>query len=398
MQQNFENIIFLTGTEEILRNMPFTPVQPLFSEKVQAFLSALSKMLLEYPQIREYPDLLDYAFWIRPASLYKMSQQYPNRNHKIGRGVTFHIAPSNVPMAFALSFTAGLLAGNGCIVRLSKKEFPQSLYLIKMINQLLESEYSYLKPYLCFIQYSYDEKITAELSAICDVRVIWGGNQTIQSIRRAPLQPRAIELTFADRYSIAVINADAYMDMDCQEIAKRFYLDTYYSDQNACSSPRLIYWIGKQIIEARQRFWNVIKDQVQQNYKMPPIQSVNKLQALCRLAADHPNIKKESRENQIVRVYLPKLFENVMDYKESGGYFLEYQAENLEDLILLLGKPCQTIACLGISPEIIWKLILENGVRGVDRIVPLGKTMELSLIWDGFDLVESMSRQIDWKR
>lgn len=42
-----------------------------------------------------------------------------------GRGVAFHIAPSNVAVNFAFSLAAGLLTGNANIVRLSSKPFPR---------------------------------------------------------------------------------------------------------------------------------------------------------------------------------------------------------------------------------------------------------------------------------
>ena len=89
--------------------MAKTPVLPLFSQQAQAFLAAVSKRLLANPQAKAYPDLMDYAFWVRAASLKKMAEGYPQKERKTGRGISFHIAPSNVPMAFALSFTAALL-------------------------------------------------------------------------------------------------------------------------------------------------------------------------------------------------------------------------------------------------------------------------------------------------
>ena len=43
----------------------------------------------------------------------------------------------------------------------------------------------------------------------------------------------------------------------------------------------------------------------------------------------------------------------------------------------------------------LFKVIISSmGVKGVDRIVPMGKTMDFSLIWDGYDLLEHMSRRI----
>lgn len=53
---------------------------------------------------------------------------------------------------------------------------------------------------------------------------------------------------------------------------------------------------------------------------------------------------------------------------------------------------CQTIGFLGDKKQIL-PLVL-SGVKGVDRIVPIGKTMDFDLIWDGYNLVERMTRTI----
>ena len=37
-------------------------------------------------------------------------------------------------------------------------------------------------------------------------------------------------------------------------------------------------------------------------------------------------------------------------------------------------------------------VVYRNGVRGVDRIVELGQTMGLEFIWDGYKMIETMSR------
>ena len=58
-------------------------------------------------------------------------------------------------------------------------------------------------------------------------------------------------------------------------------------------------------------------------------------------------------------------------------------------------KQCQTISYLGVDPNAIQALVLQNGVRGVDRIVPLGHTMDLEFFWDGYDMIDAMSRNVD---
>ena len=83
-----------------------------------------------------------------------------------------------------------------------------------------------------------------------------------------------------------------------------------------------------------------------------------------------------------------------MSYKMYGGYFFEYEAKALEELIPVLTKSCQTIAYLGIEAEKIYDVVKKSGVRGVDRIVPVGHTMDLSFYWDGNDMIDSMSRYV----
>ena len=39
--------------------------------------------------------------------------------------------------------------------------------------------------------------------------------------------------------------------------------------------------------------------------------------------------------------------------------------------------------------------ILLEKPNGIDRIVPIGKTTDFSLTWDGFDLIDTLSRKIE---
>lgn len=394
MQTSINKIEFITGSYDILEKMPFAPALPMFSEQVIDFLSDLSQALLTNKEIKSYVDVISYAYWIRKAFLTQAMEKHIDRNDRIGRGVAFHIAPSNVPVNFAVSMTSSLLAGNLTVVRVSNKPFKQVEIICDTINKLLKGKHEHMKAYLCIFRYEHDESLTAKLSSMCDVRIIWGGNHTINSIRKVPLPPRAIELAFADRHSLVIIEAEKYLKMDEEEIARGFYTDTYYSDQNACSSPRLVVWYGKEkaIKAAKDRFWKSLYTLVRKDYDMKPIQAVNKWTSFCRLAMRGDNIKLASSNNELVRVEVEKLTPFLMNYKDAGGYFFEYETENLREILPVLTKQCQTISLLGIEKEQIKKLVFENGVRGVDRIVPLGQTMGLEFIWDGFKMIEAMTR------
>ncbi len=392
MQINSDELSFLVGDYDVICNMPTVPALPAFSEKSVALLAALSRELLQDKRTKKNIDVMSYAYWIRKASLERIKELHIDRNYRIGRGVAFHVAPSNVPVNFAVSMTSSILAGNATIIRVSNKQFEQVDIICDALNKLLKSDFQNMRQYLCLIRYDHNDRITQELSNICDVRVIWGGNRTIDIIRQAKLPPRAIELAFADRHSVSVINADAYLELDPGSVAKGFYTDTYYTDQNACSSPRLVFWLGKKKDEARKRFWDTLEELVVRDYDIKPIQSVDKYVSLCALGMSGACVHRVSKDNYVVRVEVDTLFPELMDYKNGGGFFFEYLAQDISELTPVLTKQCQTISVLGIEKQQIMNLVLEQGVRGVDRIVPLGETMGLEFIWDGFKMVEMMSR------
>lgn len=390
---------FLVGDADILLRMGQVPALPMFSKKIILFLNDLSKKLRRNPRVKDLADVLSYAFWIRKASVEKEREAHTGIENRMGRGVAYHIAPSNVPINFAVSMTSSLLAGNACVIRVSNKPFEQVDIVCDAVKQLLEEPYKELRDYFCIVRYEHDAQVTQMLSDMCDVRIIWGGNQTIRLIRQAELPPRAIELAFSDRYSIAVIHSDVYLTQDAKKVAREFYTDTYYSDQNACSSPRLVIWLGSNIEKARMQFWKRLSDLVHQEYELHPIQTIDKWNSFCLLAAnctkeDGTSIKGYLEDNYLHRIEMDSLENDFMQYKNAGGFFFEYSAKELEEIVPVLGKTCQTIAVLGVDTGRIYQLVRKYGVRGVDRIVPIGKTMELSFQWDGYDMIETMSRVV----
>lgn len=392
MQINSDKITFLVGDDSTLYGAEGVPVLPMFSEQAMKFLEELSRLLLRDKRTRQNVDVMSYAYWIRRANLERAKEKHSDYTLRLGRGIAFHIAPSNVPVNFAVSMTSSLLAGNVTIIRLSNKEFEQVDIICDAINEILKTSCPDMAPYLVLMRYEHDDEVTKQLSGTCDVRVIWGGNETIRTIRTAPLSPRAIELAFADRFSIAIIRAEDYLAGDPAELAKAFYTDTYYSDQNACSSPRLVMWMGDQVKEAKERFWKALHELVNSQYDMKPIQAIDKFSSFCRLAMTDKEVSLEAEDNLLMRVELKELTKDLSGYKDRGGYFLEYTAHSLEEIVPVLTKECQTISYLGIEKEEIKKIVFKHGVRGVDRIVPMGQTMGLEFVWDGYKMIEAMSR------
>lgn len=392
MRTNFENLEYLVGNNQTIDDMlPVRPFAP-FADCVVDFLNALSKILMK--KGKNFSDIVTFGFWCRKSAILKQKEKYDDLSSRIGRGIVFHSTPSNVAVNFAFSFASGLLAGNANIVRLPAKNFEQVEIICECVNNLLKSDFSNLAKYVCMLKYSSDEKITDFMSSICDTRVIWGGDQTIANIRKSPLGPRATEITFADRYSIAVICADEYLKMNNKDnIAVNFYNDTYFSDQNACTSPRIIVWLGDEKEKAKEIFWENIEKMVAKEYEMAPVQVVGKLTALFKVGAARKVKLIPQKSQYITRLKVDKIPGDLMDYKYNSGFFFEYDADDLSEILPICDKKCQTLTYLGIDPNNIKAFISKYRPEGVDRAVPMGKSMDFDLVWDGYDLIRDLSRK-----
>ena len=213
------------------------------------FILDLSNELKKQKKIYSYPELVYLMFWCSDKNLKNLIKDYKTDKLRLGRGLVFHICAANVSTNFVFSFIFGILSGNSNIIKIPTKETKEKKIILSILKKILNfKKYSELKKNNHFIQYNNNDKFTQEISKICDVRIIWGSDNTISAIRKFEIQPRSIELTFADRYSISVINLDNFLKLNKKKklmLANKFFYDGYSMEQMACNSPHFIFWVGK---------------------------------------------------------------------------------------------------------------------------------------------------------
>lgn len=386
-----KNVEYLVGSEEITS----APLPP-YSEEALAFCAELSKVLLCSPMSRVYPDISALAFWCRRANLLRLQENCPEAEQRLGRGLCFHVAPGNIPINFAFSYLFGLLSGCANIVRLPSKRFPQTDVVCNAIKETL-TRHPEIQCRTALIRYPADNEITASFCKQADARLIWGGDTTVASVRSQPSSPRCVDVCFADRYSIAVINGDAILtagDDEIARLAENFYNDTYLMDQNACSSPQIMFWL-KDSTEARERFWNAVYTAAEQKYQLQAAVGVDKYTHMFEDILDRRPIQHITKKsNLLYRMELSELSGELTELRGKGGYFYEYHLETLDELISHITEKYQTITYFGMDPEELRSFVVSNRLRGVDRIVPVGKAMDIGIVWDGFDLARVLSRYI----
>jgi hypothetical protein len=345
------------------------------------------------------PDLVALGYWLRKAHIQELKDEWEseNRNKVIKpRGTVFHIAPSNVDTIFVYSWMLALLAGNHNIIRISTKQQGNEI-LAAIIDELANPLFRNISKMTIICTYEHDERINEMLSAVCHTRVIWGGDATIQSIRKTPLAPMSNELAFPDRFSLAVISATSVLSLDdrsLDRLAGQFYNDAFWFDQMACSSPRLVVWSGQHVEEAKSRFWSVFDEKVnEKQYELTGATQVLKYTTSLWLAAD-AQVKSAKSGKYFTRVDFDVFPALVRERHCGGGFFYEYEVDSLSQLSQVIVDKDQTIAYFGYDKNEIKMLIDEIATRGIDRVVPIGQALNFDGVWDGQNFLKSFTREV----
>ena len=112
-------------------------------------------------------------------------------------------------------------------------------------------------------------------------------------------------------------------------------------------------------------------------------------------AAAAKRVRLEETEGNFVTRLVPEEADaELMDYKYNSGFFFEKDIDSLAEIAGVCGLRCQTLTYFGVKKEDFREFLEEVRPAGVDRIVPMGKSMDFSLIWDGYDLIRQMSRRV----
>ena len=379
-----KKIEYILGNENFIN----TPIRA-FEDEICEFLSELSSVILKNKNF--FGDLYSFGFYTRAQNIKKIKLEY--KDFLVGRGLCFHIAPSNVPLNFAFSYIFSLLAGNSNIVRLPSKDFEQNSIFCDLLRQILP-KYPKANLRTTFVKYERDDEISEYFSSMADARMIWGGDETISKFRNLKVQPRCVDITFANRNSLTIIDSKAIehaSQSEIKKLANDFYNDTYLMDQNACSSPKLVLWLNANN-DAKQRFWYFIKEVAKEKYNIADISCINKYTKLCEKAAKEEIIYFEHYENLLYRVKINK--PSKCCYDVNSGFFYEYDLDNFEGILEFLDDKFQTITYFGIDAIALRDFLTNNNTRGVERIVKIGRALDINHIWDGHDIIRELSKSI----
>lgn len=397
----------LTSVESFCKSQD--SLLPPFSEPAYDFIDALSFKLLRTPEFKAYPEMVALGFWLRKANIKSLLNARPVSSNTastsvvLPRGVVFHIAPSNVDTIFIYSLVISLLMGNKNIVRLSSKTSEQQQLLLNVFNEVLhEKSTSPIVSNLLIITYPHNDEISKTLSILSDARMIWGGDATVSLFSSYPIKPTSIDIKFANKYSTALLDSTAVDSLDedgLLQLAKLFVNDTYLFGQQACSSPRTVFWLGtgSRLEVVKTKFWlEVQKILTTFDHGLTAADFVEKI-IFCSKNSLNGSFTVKPSNNMLLTLLDTDLNSSIpSDYHCGRGTFVNAHVSDLSELNSIVNRSVQTLTYFGVDKGVIENWLCK-GVPGFDRIVPVGKGLDFDFIWDGVDLFTSLSRIVTIK-
>jgi len=385
------------------------PKKPPFNTDVINVLTQLSEACLKSDISVQAPQLVALGFWLRPAHLSNMKKKFEQAlsagNIKtteimaVPRGLAFHLPPANVDTLFIYSWALSLLAGNANVTRLPSNINPVGEWVLKTLHRIL-SPTSLGKTNL-FINYGLGGTINQNISALSDLRLIWGGDEKVKMISQYPVRLDGISLGFPNRKSFCIIEMGYYAALSETEksnLCEKFYNDTFWFDQLGCGSPRAIIWYDQNnrqdqselIADFYTQLLAVIK---RKGYTAETAVAISKFGFLNEVVAQDKSANATKHNNELSTIKRDKLDKTLLDDFHGGGIISEAICNSLDEIGVLFNRSTQTLTHAGFSLDDLKTLAnLRNGPGGY-RFVPIGKALNFDNIWDGLDLLKYMTRK-----
>jgi hypothetical protein len=379
-------------------------------ERIVEFLTKFARRLLAPATARRYPELASLGFFLRKGEIARALAGIEGSGDalRFPRGLVFHVPPANVDTIFVYSWALSALAGNHNVVRVSSRSAGAAETVLEALNAALSDvdpgTARVIEKTQRMVTYDRSDAVSGALSKAADLRVVWGGDASVNALRQYPLAPHARDLTFPDRSSFAVVSVDGWRaasDAERRAAAEGFYNDAYWFDQAACSSPRAVFWVGEQeaAAEAGARFRELLAQVLaEKRHVTDAAMAVQKRVSAYGAAVDGlvTRISFAGAGPDTNGVAILELAEPASLPREwlGAGTFASASVRTLAELVPIVVRKDQTVSHFGFPREELVGFASDLAGRGVDRIVPFGSALTFSAIWDGYDLLAEFSRLV----
>ena len=392
---------------ELRRVVSEEPIRP---DEVMSHFEAWARSL-DSRELDEIPGIVFLRMWLRRGTLEPIVARELGTNcvnggwTDYGRarckpfplGVIGHWPAGNVEIQPILSMTCGLLGGNAALVRI-----PRDLVGLTQIlmNRLMNSDRSErLIRRIFMAAFDHDRMDLHEAMArSVDGAMIWGGQEAVLQVRSLPFPHWAKIAVFGPRISVAAMDAGAWGSPTEQKSwCLRMARDLWQFDQQACSSPQILY-LEKDEDHSTDEFLVNLRIAFENENRAHPRQVIAPSLSSA-IAKARASWLLEDPSHRAVFPLGPDwtiLVGSGVDVPPpvQGKTLHVLEVDDLKGAISKLDGNVQTLGLGMADAEKENEIALIAGQRGIDRVVKLGRMHAFVPPWDGVDLIRPMVRLV----
>jgi len=310
------------------------------------------------------------------------------------RGLVVHWMPANVPTLGFLSLIMGVLTKNANIVKLSQRAdglLPQLLTVLGSIRRGRRSGEALVQSIAVVRHDRTQHQINEFLSQAADVRIFWGSDEAIESLKAFRTKPNCSDVSFPTRTSFAIIDRHSMTDELLPRIARRLALDISVFEQRACASPHTVF-LETEDDRRIESFVHELDKALRRTLSLiPKVEPAGiEASAILNLRAQYDMMwrAKYSRGTEYTILCDDKF---QLGPPIGNRVVFVRKAVPLERVAELVTPKVQTVGIIA-EPERFGQLCNLLGQRGVSRFANFGTMTHFELPWDGKMLVQRLVR------
>ncbi len=397
----------LEAGAELKRVVSEEPIRP---DEVISLFENWAKNL-DSRELDEIPGIVFLRMWLRRGTLEPIVARELGANSVNGGwtdygrarckpfplGVIGHWPAGNVEIQPILSMTCGLLGGNAALVRIPKDLVELTQILTSRLAQSDPSERLVRRIFMAAFDHSRLDLHEAMARSV-DGAMIWGGQESVLQVRSLPFPHWARIAVFGPRISVAAMDSGAWgSPADQKTWCLRMARDLWQFDQQACSSPQVLY-LEKSSEQSTDEFLTNLKTAFENEDRAHPRQVISPSlsSAIAKARAswllDDPSHRAFFPIGPDWTILVGSGADVPPPIQGKTLYVLE--VDDLKDAIQKLDGNVQTLGLGFADPEKENEIASIAGQRGIDRVVKLGRMHTFVPPWDGVDLIRPMVRMV----
>ena len=307
------------------------------------------------------------------------------------KGTVCHWIAGNVPLLALFSWSVSAALGNANVVRLSSRSDDFVSPVLDRLARLSDAGKK-MRDATAVVCFDRDDHASHEaMSQAADVRIAWGGQEAVESIRDLPRRWTCEDITFGPRVSLAVVDPSEMTS----RMVDRLVMDIVFFDQLACSSPQYLYVRGSRDSAEFEAFVETFTAAFAKQAKANPRHSLDYAETY-RIALDRTRLLL--RGGELERDDQTQWTVSVVDEPQldvvGANRFLQIVAFDTPDVIYpYIPRNVQTVVT-ALAGELFDRFTTEAAKRGVCRFPRPGEGNHFENPWDGIPIVSRLTRWV----